>query len=350
VGAGPPQACGARKGTVRAMALRTCLRCDWQGDTDDASCPNCGVRLYLVGVPPEPRSAGPPAAASRVEESPGPGTERIAPSSSRTDPPDPPPSPAETPGSSGLSTRGAGPFVLGALGLTLVVGFWLGSRGQGPALQGAADVAPNASPTGDGSRTPIVSPSPTPEGSGLIQRPRMGRNEVVVDGVPMSFTVRRHGWEHFGDISINKSILGPQGAEAILFWTSFPVAEHADRCARVRSQSADSSAEELAFAVSTAPGIELVSGPSDVTVGGRAAQHVVLIVLKDLGCDPGYFFTWDDRAGGALWPSTNVGDTIRVWIVEVRGTVLFIEAETTTQASAQLEHEIEQIVGSIRFE
>ena len=166
----------------------------------------------------------------------------------------------------------------------------------------------------------------------------------------MSFTVRRHGWEHFGDISINKSILGPQGAEAMIFWTSFPIAEHADRCARLRSLSVDSSAEDVAFAVSSAPGIEVVSGPSDVTVGGRAAQHVVLVVLKDLGCDPGYFFTWRDRTTGALWPSTNVGDTIRVWIVKVRGTILFIEAETTTQANAQLEREIEQIVGSIRFD
>ena len=112
----------------------------------------------------------------------------------------------------------------------------------------------------------------------------------------------------------------------------------------------DSSVDDVAFAVSTAPGIEVVSGPSDVTVGGRAAQHVVLVVLKDLGCDPGYFYTWRDRTTGALWPSTNVGDTIRVWIVEVRGTLLFIEAETTTQANAQLEHEIERIVGSIRFE
>jgi hypothetical protein len=166
----------------------------------------------------------------------------------------------------------------------------------------------------------------------------------------MSFTVRRHGWEHFGDISINKSILGPQGAEAMIFWTSFPIAEHADRCARLRSLSVDSSAEDVAFAVSTAPGIEVVSEPSDVTVGGRPAQHVGLTVLKDLGCDPGYFYTWDDWVGGALWPSTNAGDTIRVWIVEVRGTILFIEAETTTQASDQLEHEIDQIVGSIRFD
>ena len=56
---------------------------------------------------------------------------------------------------------------------------------------------------------------------------------------------------------------------------------------------------------------------------------------------------WD---GGPFWAGTNVGDTIRVWIIEVNGTRLFIEAETTTQAPSDLEQEIQQIVESIRFD
>jgi hypothetical protein len=331
------------------MTSKTCLRCDWQGDTKEAECPNCGVRLYLPAAPTAPRSAGPPAA-NRDEESQDPSTEHVAPSSSRSDPPDPLPSPAEAPGSPSWSTRGAALFILGGLGLTLAVGFWLGAHGQPSALEAPTDPAPSGAAAGDASPTPTFSASPTPEGSGLVQRLRVGRNEVFIDGTRMSFTLRQQGWEQFGDISINKSIVGPQGAEAIIFWTSFPIGLHADRCARLRSLSVDSSVEDVAFAVSSAPGIELLSGPSDVTVGGRTAQHVVLVVLKDLGCDPGYFYTWRDRMVGALWPSTNVGNTIRVWIVDVRGTLLFIEAETTTQATAQLEHQIQQIVRSIRFE
>jgi hypothetical protein len=229
------------------------------------------------------------------------------------------------------------------------MGFWLGAHGQRSALEARTGPAPTETPAGDASANPTFSSSPTPGGVGLVQRPRVGRNALTVDGLPMSFTVRRHGWEHFGDISINKSIVGPQGAEAMIFWTSFPDGEHADPCARLSSQPVASSVDELGFAVSTAPGIELVSGPSNVLVDGRPAQHVVLAVLKDLGCDPGYFYTWHDRTRGALWPSTNVDDTIRVWIIAVRRTIVFIEAETTTQASAQLEHEIEQIVRSIRF-
>jgi hypothetical protein len=45
-----------------------------------------------------------------------------------------------------------------------------------------------------------------------------------------------------------------------------------------------------------------------------------------------------------------VDTTIRVWIVKVDGIRLFIEAATTPQADSELEQEIQQIVGSIRFD
>jgi hypothetical protein len=331
------------------MTLRTCLRCDWEGDTLESACPNCGVHLYLVGAAPASRDDEPPGAATSEDRNSGARTERIAPSDYGSDPPRPLSSPVETTGSSRRPTRSTGPFVLGGLGLTLAMGFWLGAHGQGLTLEARTDPALSEAPAVHDSPTPTFSPSPTPEGVGPIQRSHVGTSTLRIDGVPLSFTIRRHGWERFGDISINKSIVGPQGAEAMIFFTSFPIGEHADRCARLKSLSVDSAVEDLAFAVSTAPGIEVVSGPSGVTVGGRAAQHVVLTVLKDLGCDPGYFYTWHDRRTGALWPSTHAGDTIRVWIVQVRGTIVFIEAENTTQASAELEHEIEQIVGSIEF-
>lgn len=326
------------------MSLRVCLRCDRQAEADEPTCPNCGVPLYELqlgdtGKPTPTRSEERTRDAARAP-SVGP-ADGPSPALSRTDAPEP--SVRSTP-----SIRTLG--VLGALALTLAMGFWLGAHGQRSTLVARTDPAPIETPAGDASPTPTLSSSPTPGGLGRTQRPHVGRNALTVDGVPMSFTVRRHGWEHFGAISINKSTVGPQGAEAMIFWTSFPGGQRADPCARLRGLPVASSVDDLALAVSTAPGIDLLSEPSDATVGRRDSQHVVLVVLKDLGCDPGYFYSWRDRTTGALWPSTNVGDTIRVWIVRVHGTVLFIEAETTMQASAQLEHEIERIVGSIRFE
>jgi hypothetical protein len=42
--------------------------------------------------------------------------------------------------------------------------------------------------------------------------------------------------------------------------------------------------------------------------------------------------------------------TIRVWIVDVDGTRLFIEAESYKGAGPEVEQAIQQIVDSIRFE
>jgi hypothetical protein len=129
-----------------------------------------------------------------------------------------------------------------------------------------------------------------------------------------------------------------------------PDGDCADRCARLVSPPVGPSAADLAAAVSTVPGTRLVKGPADVTLDGRPAKHVVLTVREKVGCDPGFFYTWRDIDGGALWPTTSVGDTIRVWIVDVDGTRLFIAAETTEQASSGLEKEIQRIVQSIRFD
>ena len=97
-----------------------------------------------------------------------------------------------------------------------------------------------------------------------------------------------------------------------------------------------------------APGTKLVKGPSDVTLGGRPAKHVVLTVRKNVGCDPGFFYTWRTGSGGAFWRTTDVGDTIRVWIVAVDGKRLFIAAATKGRPP-ELKKEIQQIVESIRF-
>ena len=203
---------------------------------------------------------------------------------------------------------------------------------------------------------PALSSSPSTTVVGSF-RPRPIRERVETeDGLPFSFRAPTHGWERFGSISLNKSETGPQGAEAIIYWSIFPDGSYADHyghyavpCTQVLSPPVGPSATDLAAAVSTAPGTGVVTGPSDVTVSGFPANHVVLTVRENVGCDPGFFYTWRDVYGGALWAWTDVGDTIRVWIVDVNGTRLFIGAATTPQASPDLEQEIQQIIGSIRF-
>jgi hypothetical protein len=203
-----------------------------------------------------------------------------------------------------------------------------------------------------------------------------GKVSRTVEGVRFSFVVPRTGWENgphervgrtksrplfrTHSLLISKSMVGGQAAEAVIFWTGFRDRTEAAPCETLLGSAIDQSRAAIAAAVARAPGTKLVTGPTRVTVGGRPAQHVVLKVRRDRGCDPGYFFTWQTQCWGACWIRTDARDTIRVWILIVGGTRLFIEAATKERhaitkepvASAELkkvEQEITKIVGSIRF-
>ena len=143
-----------------------------------------------------------------------------------------------------------------------------------------------------------------------------GRHSVLVEGVPLSFVIEDRGWEPYGSLLLSKSFIGPQGAEAVIFWAGYPNGTYADPCFW---QEGRITPAEVAAAVAADPGVELVSGPSEVVVGGLPAQHVVVRVVHDLGCDPGYVYNWKAQTGGAMWTKSEVGDTIRVWIIDMDG-------------------------------
>jgi len=209
----------------------------------------------------------------------------------------------------------------------------------------------------------LLSPSSSP--SATAQQPH-SRLTVTENGVRFSFQVRGWAtptkWDNWakynslptnkspgGPISLNKSSGGAQDAEGIIYWTSFPDGDYADPCVRLLGRSVGRSAAALATAVATAPGTKLVMGPSDVTLGGHPAKFVWLKVRKQIGCEPGFFYKWEDVKGGELWPRTPADSTIRVWILDVDGTRLFIAAITSKQATLRLKNAIYWIVQSIRF-
>ena len=191
-----------------------------------------------------------------------------------------------------------------------------------------------------------------------------GKLTRTVDGVRFSLNVPRTGWENgpherldsgkdrTHSLLISKSTVGPQGAEAIIFWAGLQGGGEAKPCAKVLPSAAGRSRAELAAAVASAPGTKVAAGGfSRVTVGGRPATRVVLWVRRNLGCDPGFFFTWPNDMprfnGGAFWPGTQAGDKIRVWIVDVGGKRLVFEA--VTKPGNGIEQEIGDIIRSIRF-
>ena len=81
----------------------------------------------------------------------------------------------------------------------------------------------------------------------------------------------------------------------------------------------------------------------------RPAKRLVLTLREDNACDPGFFFAWDDAEVGSRWVGTTAGDTIRAWIVDLDGSLMFIGGVSKPDAGQALEDEIETIVASIRI-
>ena len=226
---------------------------------------------------------------------------------------------------------------------------------------------------------------------GLFFDPSKPRQESrTVDGIEFTFTVPAGvkdvaWWENgpivkvgesssgvpefrTGRVFISRSLARGQAAEAGIFWTTFPDGGEAEPCRSVLGQDIGGSSADLAKAMTRAPGVRIVQRPLRTTVGGRVATYVVLKVRKDRGCDPGYFFTWkpsgreglrDDQCWGACWMTADVGDTFRVWIVDVEGKRVVLAARMArTEPGMEVhfradwlkaEREIASVIRSIRF-
>jgi hypothetical protein len=229
-----------------------------------------------------------------------------------------------------------------------------------PAIRGIVGGGPTASSSP--SATPQPSSSPSPAAAYPAGPIAIGRYSVAVDGIPLTFDVPTRGWESREVYLSKPDPEGPQVAQAIIFWTTFPggwidSSTHTGAyipCIDLLGSPEGRSAGDLAAAVSSVSGTDVVSGPTDVSVGAHAAKHVELFLTYSAEpCGQGFFYGWDedkDPRGGAFWTRVIPGDTVRVWIVDVGGTLLFIEADTHWNAGPARELEIQQIVDSIVFE
>jgi hypothetical protein len=281
------------------------------------------------------------------------GNERRAPGLPGAEPsPEPPrsePQPADVP-TPGRSARPLAAVVAAALVLSVSAGTWIASRDRGAPPAHASDSPVPASPAAAESpaltgplasaneRIPIQSVTP-----GVTYTRDLG-------DIAFSYRVPKRDWDLFRRTSLNKSTVGPQGAEAMVFWSLFPDDDTTDPCLRLLGRRIEWSAAGLAAAVASAPGVELVTEPEDFTLGGQSATHLSLVVRERVGCRPGFFLSWHAPRAGPLWTEMVAGDAMDVWIAEVSGTIFVLAAATTDQADEPLFWEIRQIVASVRFD
>jgi len=214
------------------------------------------------------------------------------------------------------------------------------------------------SPGASESAEPTPSPSATPAAAfpsaGAMA---VGRHSMILAGVPLSIELTTTGWISNGDFGIDRGNYQTptSGSAGFILWpASAPDNTYSVPCAKTAlDPPAGPSAAELAAAVSNVPGLQLVSGPSAVTIGGHPAQHVVVNVPADIGCVPEKFYLWydaDDASGNLGRYASALNSTIQVWIIDVDGTIVWIDGETFATSGAAAAQEVEQIVNSIQFE
>jgi hypothetical protein len=221
------------------------------------------------------------------------------------------------------------------------------------------NLLPPSSEAGGGG--PAVSPSPQqlPSPSPVAALPpdgplAIGTYPGVLGGVPISFSIQTPGLSFDHGNAIGKGEYGQSDSLEIHFWSSSPENVYTDPCAHTPlSPPPSATAAGLAAAVAAIPGTDLITGPSSVDVGGRPAQHVAFTIREDIGCDPKEFYLWyDESTGGASggWEwAGRLGATHRVWIIDVDGRPLWINAESFKGAGPEIEQEIQQIVDSVRI-
>jgi hypothetical protein len=210
--------------------------------------------------------------------------------------------------------------------------------GPAASLSPTASVAPTAAP----SQSPIdLAFFP----DGLVS---VGKHSMIRSGKSLSLDMPSGWTAHDGF-----RIFTQAGRAAFIFWIDSPANVYSDPCAQepLDPPVGDTPAE-LAAAVSSIPGTDLVGGPSDVTVGGHPAQLVTIQVREDIACPPNEFFLWYSETDGSAsgrWPDA-LGDTINVWIIDVDGTTVWIDGSWSVNTAPGLHEEMLQIVDSIQFE
>jgi hypothetical protein len=250
-----------------------------------------------------------------------------------------------------LGIAAAAVVVVAVVGINLLPGSG-GIGGGGPVA--SPSVAPSPAPASS------PTPQPSPSAPAAIFPPTgklaVGTRHQINGVVPYSFTVPTSDWVSNGEWGIDKGTMNPDGAGFILWPDGAPVGVYADPCAHVQAPPIGAEAAKLAAAVAALPGTDLVSGPSDVKVGGYPAKLVVITFPDDADCnadgklgDDEFYLWYAAIQGNARWAS-ELGSTMRVWIVDVGGKIVWIDGETFKGAGSEPGKAIQQIVDSIQFE
>jgi len=216
--------------------------------------------------------------------------------------------------------------------------------------------------------SPTQAPSPSPsdtiptlgnDETLLAGTYRLARSVVGVKYPSITLTVP-DGW-HGGGWLVNR----PRGDEvppvSVQFWNVDQVYRHPCRAANLFNPGP--TVDDLAQALVEVP-LRNATQPIDVTLDGYAGKYLEWSVPADIemdadgsfpDCDPAadgtrYFHSWTGRGAASGRYQQGPGQLDRVWIIDVDGSRLVIDAFSMPYATSDEIEDLGEVVESIRFE
>ena len=210
--------------------------------------------------------------------------------------------------------------------------------------------------------TPTVRPTPTPTPTPVASP--LGTYQLwpgIAGAVPITVTVAAPGW--FGEpngglVTRNNDPMPPDGAGLIVFADDNDWYVPSDPCSWRATMPAAGGAtvDELVSALG-AQATREASAPEDVTLDGHAGTVITLHVPDDADfsrCDSTTFCSWGDpelnQTDSCFRYNQGPGQIDKVWIVDVDGKTVLIDAGYYEGTPAEDVAAMEAIVQSIKFE
>jgi hypothetical protein len=233
-----------------------------------------------------------------------------------------------------------------------VVGYQFLPNVGGPGGRSSPTPVPSPTPIATPVVTPVVTPAPT---RALVVPPAgplaIGRHDLNLEGIHMTFEIATPGWISNGDFGFDSGTEQTPTGRGFIVWQDDADGIFSDPCNQVKAPKAGPTAGDMAAAIASHPGAEVVAAPTAMTIDGRPAQKVVVRFPDPLPCPPDQYYLWyDDTIADLARYVTAPGSTIRVWIIEVDGKRVQLDGETYAGADGAIGEELDAIVESIRFD
>jgi hypothetical protein len=170
---------------------------------------------------------------------------------------------------------------------------------------------------------------------------------LTVAGTALGLTVELpRGWGSF-DYGADIGTSGPPAGMA--FIVSAVDNTFADPCShRQRSPKVGSTTADLAKALGEIPNTT-ATAPVQTTIAGHPATYMEIAIPASLPCAPSEFYLWQDSPGGYWWVQ-GLGETARVWILEVAGQRVAFVTHSYPGSGTEAKAVFKKILDSIVFD